>query len=237
MSHESDSFIDEVTEEVRRDRLYRLFRRYGWIGLLVIAIIVGGAAWREYANNQRRTAAEAWGDAVLAAQNSDDPVAGLAALDGGGNANRTALGDLLAAGAAMEADGQAAAQPYLERAAAEGGDDVLTDLARLKAVIAAGESLDQADRDAALTDLSKPGAPFRLLALEQKAVALIAADRNDDALTLIREIQNEDGVSQALQTRLAQMVIMLGADLEDDPMGADATSPDNNTAPAPADAE
>ena len=35
-----DSFIDEVTEEVRRDRLFRLFRKYGWIGGVVVALIV-----------------------------------------------------------------------------------------------------------------------------------------------------------------------------------------------------
>ena len=29
-----DSFIDEVTEEVRRDRLFAVFRKYGWIGVL-----------------------------------------------------------------------------------------------------------------------------------------------------------------------------------------------------------
>ena len=43
----SDSFIDEVTEEVRKDRLFQLFRRYGWIAGVVIVLIVGGAAWNE----------------------------------------------------------------------------------------------------------------------------------------------------------------------------------------------
>ena len=33
-----DSFIDEVTEEVRRDRLFAAFRKYGWIGVLLVAV-------------------------------------------------------------------------------------------------------------------------------------------------------------------------------------------------------
>ena len=33
---DTDSFIDEVNEEVRRDRLYHLLRRYGWIAALAI---------------------------------------------------------------------------------------------------------------------------------------------------------------------------------------------------------
>ena len=37
-----DSFIDEVTEEVRRDRLFAIFRKYGWIGAVLVALIVGG---------------------------------------------------------------------------------------------------------------------------------------------------------------------------------------------------
>ena len=42
---ETDSFIDEVTEEVRRDKLFALFRKYGWIGIAAVLLIVGGAAW------------------------------------------------------------------------------------------------------------------------------------------------------------------------------------------------
>ena len=43
-----DSFIDEVTEEVRRDRLYALLRKYGWVGIAVVVAIVGWASWTEY---------------------------------------------------------------------------------------------------------------------------------------------------------------------------------------------
>ena len=211
MSHDTDSFIDEVTDEVRRDRLYLLMRRYGWIGVAIIVAIVVGAAWREYVSARDRAEAESWGDAVLAAQRADDPAAALAALQPAGNADRRALGELLTAGAALEANDSAAAGTHLESAASAAQDAALRDLARLKAVLAMGDTMDPAARDAALAELSKPGAPFRLLALEQKAVALVAAGRDQDALNLIREILAEDGVSQALSTRLTEMMITLGA--------------------------
>ncbi|MFD1794652.1 tetratricopeptide repeat protein [Paracoccus aurantiacus] len=226
MSHDSDSFIDEVTEEVRRDRLYGLMRRYGWIGLVVILAIVLGAAWREFSTSRDRAAAQAWGDAVLAAQDSDDPVKALSSLDAGGNADRAALGSLLAAGAAEDAGDAATAATALESAAGTAQDPLLRDLARLKAVLAAGESMEPGARDAALAELSKPGAPFRLLALEQKAVALLAAGRDQDALTLIRETLAEDGVSQALASRLTQMMITLGAP------PADTAAPASGNVPA-----
>jgi hypothetical protein len=30
---DTDSFIDEVTEEVRRDRMFFMLKRYGWIAV------------------------------------------------------------------------------------------------------------------------------------------------------------------------------------------------------------
>ena len=38
-----DSFINEISEEVRRDRLYALLRRWGWVAALIVIGIVGGA--------------------------------------------------------------------------------------------------------------------------------------------------------------------------------------------------
>ncbi|MDO5620472.1 MAG: hypothetical protein Q4G24_03275 [Paracoccus sp. (in: a-proteobacteria)] len=217
MTNQNDSFIDEVTEDLRRDRLFKAFRRYGWIGGLVILAIVGGAAWREYTVARATKAAQGWGDAVLAAERGADPAAGFAALDAQGSAGRAALGNLLTAGAQLDADAQAQAVAALDQAAqAAGGDAVLADLARLKSVIVQGSAMDLAQRDAILTDLSRPGAPFELLALEQKAVALIGAGRDDDAAVLIRQIQARDGLTQNLRVRLAQMMLTLGESAEAD---------------------
>ena len=40
------------------DRLFALFRRYGWIALALILILVGGTAWREYSQSRARAAAD-----------------------------------------------------------------------------------------------------------------------------------------------------------------------------------
>lgn len=216
MSHESDSFIDEVTEEVRRDRLFGVFRRYGWIGILVIALIVGGAAWREYTRGQARAEAEGYGDALLSALEAEDPASALAALDIGTDPRRAALTGLIEAGQLIEADRHSDAAARLELAANGLGDDdvVLRDLARLRMLLAEDADIAPDTRDALLADLSKPGAPFRLLALEQKAIALIGAGRDEDAVTLIRDIRRQEGVSRNLAERLTAMLIALNADPE-----------------------
>ncbi len=173
MANQSDTFIDEVTEELRRDRLYGAMRRYGWIVVLVIVAVVGFTAWREYSAAQDRAAAQAWGDAILAAEAENDPAAVLA-VDPRGSAGRQALTGLLAAGAQTDPDARAQA---LQGVADAQPDSVLGELAQLKLVMAQGAQMDAAERDAILTRLSRAGAPFELLALEQKAVALIGAGR------------------------------------------------------------
>ncbi|KKK62940.1 hypothetical protein LCGC14_2999320, partial [marine sediment metagenome] len=71
----TDSFIDEVTEEVRRERLFGFLRRYGWIAVLAVVLIVGGAAYNEWRNASERAEAQAFGDALLAALEADSPEA------------------------------------------------------------------------------------------------------------------------------------------------------------------
>ena len=216
MAHENDSFIDEVTEDLRRDRLFGMFRRYGWIAIALILLIVAGAAWREYSRAQDRAAAEAFGDAVQAAQSAEDPVAALAGLDAAGSTGREALAGVLRANALAEAgDASAAAETLGGVASGPAAKDVvMRDLALLKTVLVQVDAMDPAQRDQVLAQLAQAGAPFELLALEQQAVALIGAGRPEDAVTLIRQIQQKDGLSELLRRRLSEMMIALGVEPE-----------------------
>ena len=54
---DTDSFIEEVSEEVRRDRLYNVLRKYAWVGILAVVTIVGGTAYLEFQKEQARTEA------------------------------------------------------------------------------------------------------------------------------------------------------------------------------------
>lgn len=216
MANQNDSFIDEVTDDLRRDRLFKAMRRFGWVIVLLIIALVAGSGWYEYRRVQDQAAAEQWGDEIMAASHAEDPAAALSAVNPAGSAGRQAVGSLLAAGASAGAGDAAKAVTELKAAAAAAGDKdpVLRDLSLLKAVVIGGPAMGAAERDALLTDLSKPGAPFELLALEQKAVALIAANRKDDAVTLIRQIQKKDGLSDGLRRRLSEMMVTLGASPE-----------------------
>ena len=230
MTNQNDSFIDEVTEELRRDRLFQAFRRYGWIALGVVLVLVAGTAWREYSLHQNRLTAEEFGDALLAAQSAPDPAAAVAGIEAGETRAQALVQAMLAAALTAEAGAPGASAQMLREAATgvegakgPGGAVLLHDLALLKAVMA-DPAMDLAARDEVLTRLSAPGAPFRLLALEQKAIALIGAGRDADAADLIRKIQEEDGVTESMARRLSATLIALGEEGRPSPLPAAAAA-------------
>lgn len=210
MDH-TDSFIDEVTEEVRRDRLFAAFRKYGWIGVVAILGLVGGSAYVEWEKTQRQARAEAFGDGILSALETENPTEALAALPVSGP--QGGMLKLLTAAQAAE-DGKA--EVALADLRAVAGDATLPDslrqLARLKAVLVAGAAMGAEERTAELAALSAPGAPFRLMAMEQQALAALEAGDRDGAIAKAREIMAEDGVTSGLQQRATELIVALGGD-------------------------
>lgn len=210
---DTDSFIDEVTEEVRRDRLFALMRKYGWIGIVAVLGIVGGAAYNEWQKARAEAEAQAFGDSVMSAMEAEDRAAALAAVSADGA--RAGVLALIAAAEteATDAEGRAAA---LEKLSAVASDtevpQSLRDLARLKSVIVGGAAMDAATRDAFLAALAAPGAPYRLLAMEQQALVHVAEGRTDAAVDLLRQILSEAGLTAGLQQRASELIVALGAD-------------------------
>jgi hypothetical protein len=210
----NDSFIDEVTEEVRRDRLFALFRRYGWVGAVLVAAIVGGAAWVEWSRAQEAARAEAFGDALMTALRTEDDTARLAALaEVPADGPQGPLVELLVAGEAIRAGDTAAADAALKAIAADEGLAVAyRHLAELKRILLLGATMDKAERDAKLAILSEPGAPFRVLALEQQALLLAADGQKDAALEAFARLLEEPQATPALRRRVTQVIVALGGE-------------------------
>ncbi len=205
-----ESFIEEVTEEVRRDKLFGYFRRYGWIGILAVFLLVGGAAYREYQLAAKQAESEAFGDAVLDALDRDSPAArstALAAVDAPGQ--RSALLGLLQS-TDPETD-KAAALAALTLVA----DDATLpasyrDLAVLRRVIVAGTDLPAAERRALLGPVAEPGRPYRALALEQLALLLVETGETAAAITALEALRQDQQATAGLRRRAGQMIVALG---------------------------
>jgi hypothetical protein len=211
-----ESFIEEVTEEVRRDRLFAMFRKYGWIAVVLVLAIVGGAAYTEWQKASHAAEAKAFGDSVLTALDENSPEARRIALanaasSAGGNPDRLAIQKLLLASdpvddkpgtlAALDAVINDAAVPQIYR-----------DLAVLRRVILAGSEMDLSARRAALDPLAVPGRPFRTLALEQMAYLSVEAGEIEAAITQLRALSTDQEAPAGLRQRAGQMIEALGGE-------------------------
>jgi len=209
---ESDSFMHEVSEEVRRDKLFAFFKKYAWIFALVVIGIVGGAAYNEYSKTQTRTAAQAAGEALLDANEAATSAAFAPLAEG--DAPATVIAKMNQA-AALVAEGQVGpAAAVLDSIAADGNVPALyRDLALLKLVMINGANMGEGEVFEALDKLIAPNAPFRLLAMEQRAIVQL---RNGDiAATLadLAEILKDDNATQSLRNRAQELTIALGGEI------------------------
>ncbi len=207
----SDSFINEVTEELRRERVATFLRRYGWIIVLAVLGIVGGAAWNEWSKAQARANAQLFGDALLTALDAETPAARLAALDTvPATGAQAGLVNLMRAGQLFETDRTAALAALQSAAQDPALPDSYRQLAALKHVIAAGAELTIDARRAILEPLSQAGQPFRPLALEQLALLHLEAGERTEALAVLTDLQSQADVTDALRRRIAQLTVALG---------------------------
>jgi hypothetical protein len=209
-----DSFFNEVTEELRRDRIMNFMRRYGWIAVLLVVLIVGGAAWNEWRKANERASAEAFGDSVLAAMEQGDPSERLRALSEIETTGaQSGLLQLLSAGELLETDRDAALSAL--EAAANDSDlpEAYRQLAALKRVIAGGTTLPMDEREGVIAGLSQPGQPLRPLALEQSALLQLEQGNRDAAIEILTDMLSESGVTDSLRRRASQLVVALGGEV------------------------
>lgn len=212
---DTDSFINEVTEEVRRDRLYAIFRRWAWLAVLIVAGLVGGAAWLEYSRAQERAAAQAFGDGLLSVLDRPETEARVAGLEEIATADSDPrarmIVALLAAGEVARGGAEAEAAAADLRAAAEAPDlpRRYRDLAMLKAEMMAPSEPETARL--ILGTLAEPGAPFAALAEEQLALLDIRTGDLEGGIDRLRSLERSAAATPGLQQRASQLIVALEA--------------------------
>lgn len=208
-----DSFINEVTEEVRRDRLYGLMRKWGWVGVVAVLAIVGGAAFVEWRNARELQSAQATGDAILAATEAatgQERIAALGSVEAEGDAGAVVallqaaeMQDAAQADATLAAISENAEYPALYR-----------DLADMKRVLVADSPLSPEEKITLLEPLTVAGGPFRVLAEEQIALAEMAAGNTGAARERLNALVNDSESSTSLRQRAEELIIALGGSTE-----------------------
>lgn len=214
---ESDLFR-EVQEEVRKERYEQLAKRlapYAAGVVLAVAIVVGGwLGWQAWQRSQAEADARAYVSAVGLVRDGKpgegaDALAVLAAESTGGY--RTLA--LLQRAAALESEGHfaAAAESYRQLAADGGAQPQLRAVARLRAAlagIASGDGVDRVRQDIGPL-LSAPG-PFRPLAAEVEALALLQAGEAEQAATAFKALAEDAEAPQGVRVRAREALLALG---------------------------
>ena len=207
---ESDSFIQEVTEEVRQDRMFALWKKWGPFILAAIVLVVGAAALWSWNNARQRAEAEARGAALLAP-----------------NADRQALVDRIEPPARIVAEFAAAAE------LARSGDaaDLAEAVRRYRGIAARGDIAEHyrqlallqavrleavsADPSAALTELAPliDGSPYALLARELAAALHLKAGDREAAHAELQAILADPRATSSLRLRAQELLTASGGDL------------------------
>lgn len=214
---DTDSFIEEVTEEVRRDKLFALMKKYGWIAAVAVVAIVGGAAYKEWTKAQNTAAAQKLGDDVVAALESDSAEARAAALAGvqSNSPAANALVAMLRAAQLAEAGDTQGAVALLDSVASNGEMPMIyRQVASFKSLLVQGNGLDAAERRVRLEGLMQTSVTLRLPAEEQLALLDIQEGKSADAIERLQRIIADAEVTQDLRRRASQLIVSLGGELQ-----------------------
>lgn len=207
---DGDSFIHEVTEEVRRDRMFRLWKRYAPFVVGGIVAIVGATAVVAWLGGQAEDRARVAGGRLIEASQAEGSGARAAALvtlletaEGGA----ALLARMQAAGALVETGETARAADLFAQVADEAAasEPVLAALAAYRAALLRAPDAPHDETVAALGALTAPSNPMRLLALEARGAVHLRAGDVSLARADFDAVLDDPEATEAMQQRVREM--------------------------------
>jgi hypothetical protein len=244
--NDGETFLKEVDDELRKERVNSFVARYGWWILgAVLALLAAVAGWIWWTGSQA-SAREAAGESLIEA---------LGDLEG----NRSsAAAPKIAALAQSDSEGYRAAALFTRANTETQAGNLTAAIATLR-TIADDQSLDETYRQAAqirrtalefdrlapqevirrLEPLAAAGSAWIGAAGEMVGVAHLKMNRPDLAGPVFVRIARQDGVPDPVKARAAHMAASLGFDVNADPAARNAAparpaAPAAPPAPAPA---
>lgn len=205
MVSDNESFIDEVTEEVRRDKLYLLIRSYGWIPLIVILAIISGSVFIEVRSSSMRIASEGLGD--LLSEVLDDKIGNTDTISDNISKfvdSQSTLALILSAKVfENKSEFQSAISAYEEILKVDDVQKSIKDFVRFKLLLLVKN--DPVKTEDLLAKLITPNSAFNLLALEQKVLIEIKENNWEDAIANLNLLIADQRASQAMISRATQI--------------------------------
>ena len=209
--------FNEVDEAVRRERLEKIWQRYGtWIIAGVVLIIAGVGGWRGYDYLQRQKAQEAGAQfeaAMTLAESGKHQEAADAfakvAKDGAGG--YTTMARLREAAEIAPRDSKAAVAAYDAIAADSGVGQRFQDLAVLRGGLLLVDAAPLDEMRRRLEPLTAPGRTFRHSARELLALSAWRVNDMATARRYAETIINDGETPGTIRSRIEVLIAMLPA--------------------------
>ncbi|MFK7943649.1 MAG: tetratricopeptide repeat protein [Paracoccaceae bacterium] len=205
---ETDSFIQEVSEEVRQDRMFALWKKWGPLVIGVIVLIVAATAYWSWTRTQEQAAAEALGGTFIAAdpQVLDEQLALPDKIEGPAKV----LAELAAAGTlAREGRAEDAATRYKALSDRAELPVEYRDIAMLQWARLTGGS----EAVAALEPLLAEDRPFRVMALELRGTLYLGLGDMTAAHADWRAVMEDPTATPGARQRAAASLAATGGEI------------------------
>lgn len=219
MSDENSSFLREVQQEVRRERLVKLADKYGLVvGVAVGVLILGGLFYYLYVNSVRESAERA-GNTFIVAERllQDDQVEEATKefqrlVDEGGGAY-VPLARLRLAAIALEAGKTDEAKSYFAAVAEdESADETLRSHAALQLVAVDIGQLDWTTAKNRLTEFMDDEDTYRHSARELLALVAYREDKYLDATQILTGLLSDQSAPQGVRQRAQVLMGLITAE-------------------------
>lgn len=213
----AELLIKEVDEDLRHERLDRLWRKHG--GLLsvgAVAIVLAVAAfqgWNAWDAKQRQASSLRYAEADTLIEQGRRDEAGevLGKLQVEGSKGYRVLAEMrLADLRQQQGDSAAAAAMYQHLAAESGVSQVYRDMATIRAAYLTLDSADPAAVDKAMEPLAQESSSWRHSAREIQALAALRRGDTARAADLFAKIAEDAAAPQGLRARAAEMMAATG---------------------------
>lgn len=240
--NEGETFLREVDEELRKERMNRFVARYGWAIIAAIVLLLGAVGGGIWWKNRQAEAAAAKGETLLEALDS---------LEAG---NRNAAVPKIAELAQSNVDGYRVAALFTRANSETAAGNNAAAIATLRS-IAQDEGIDESYRQAALVrqtalefdtlppqqviqrlaPIARPGSAWFGTAGEMVGIAYLKLRQPNRAGPLFAQIGRDESVPPSIRTRAVQMAGSLGVNAIEEPAApaSAASAPAASAAPVP----
>ena len=236
MVDKNDTLLREVDDELRRERLEKLWDKYGVYALGVAMLLVATVGGWTYIDARDRAAAEAGGAqfqaaaALAKAGKTDEASKALEAISSSDKPGYATLAELNMAASLVKAGKPADALAAFEKLAAKPGvDPLIQSFAQLQAASLRLGEADFTEVKNRLTPLMADGSTWKAVATEMLGTAAIKAGKLDEARSLLSPLLADPRVSRTaverVKTLMAAIAGMETGQVSNSAAGAGAAAP------------